>query len=193
MGGVPAWLLLVLLVLPLGLDTFAVAAALGLAGAGPRDRARAAFLFTLFEAGMPLVGLLVGAALGRGLGSFAGKVGIALVAGAGAWMLLRRDEPDPSVRFGLFTSGTAAVLLGLSVSMDELAIGFSLGLLHVPAGAAVALIALQAAAATQLGMRLGSRVGERFGEAAERLAGLVLLALAAYLLIADLAARGAVP
>ena len=37
-----------------------------------------------------------------------------------------------------------APLLGLSISLDELAIGFGLGLLHLPTLAALGLIAAQA-------------------------------------------------
>ncbi len=55
---------LIALVLPLGLDTFAVAAALGVAGLEPKRRLRLSLLMTGFEAGMPLVGLALGAPLG---------------------------------------------------------------------------------------------------------------------------------
>ena len=57
-------LLAAALLLPLGLDTFALAAVLGVAGLGPPDRTRVAFVFTAFEAGMPLLGILVGRAIG---------------------------------------------------------------------------------------------------------------------------------
>jgi putative Mn2+ efflux pump MntP len=48
------------------------------------------------------------------------------------------------------------LLLGLSISLDELAIGFSLGLLRLPAAPVIALIALQALIVTQLGLRLAA-------------------------------------
>ena len=48
------------LLLPLALDTFALGAALGVAGLERRDRLRVALVFTLFEAGMPIAGILVG-------------------------------------------------------------------------------------------------------------------------------------
>ena len=71
----------------------------------------------------------------------------------------------------------------LSLSIDELAIGFSLGLLGVPVVAAVALIGVQAFALSQIGLRLGDRVGARFRQGAERLAAAVLIGLAAVLLL----------
>lgn len=53
------------------LDTFAVAAALGVAGLDPRRRLRVSLLMAGFEAGMPLVGLALGAPLGHAVGSAA--------------------------------------------------------------------------------------------------------------------------
>jgi putative Mn2+ efflux pump MntP len=79
--------------------------------------------------------------------------------------------------------------LGLSLSIDELAIGFSFGLLGVPVVAAVALIGVQAFVLSQVGLRLGDRVGQRFREGAERLAAGGLIALAAALLLLRLAGR----
>jgi putative Mn2+ efflux pump MntP len=74
--------------------------------------------------------------------------------------------------------GWGALLLGLSISLDELAIGFTLGLLRLPAALVIVLIAVQAFLVTQFGLRLGRRLGERWREAAERLAGLALAGLA---------------
>jgi putative Mn2+ efflux pump MntP len=82
--------------------------------------------------------------------------------------------------------GAAILGLGLSVSLDELAIGFTIGLLRVPLVPAVVLIAIQAFVVSQLGFALGSRVAERLRENAERLAGVVLIALAAVLLASKL-------
>lgn len=126
---------------------------------------------------MPLVGLALGRALGSAAGSAAAYLAIAVVALAGLAML-REDRP---------TDGRTTVALGLSVSLDELAIGFALGLLHVSIWLAVALIAAQAFVLAQVGMRLGARVGARLREGAERLAAVVLLALAVALLVERLA------
>jgi putative Mn2+ efflux pump MntP len=79
--------------------------------------------------------------------------------------------------------GPAVIALGLSVSLDELAIGFSLGLLNVPIILAIVLIAAQAFVVSQVGFALGSRVGEATLEGAERLAGAVLIVIAGALLV----------
>ena len=69
-------------------------------------------------------------------------------------------------------------MLGLSISLDELAIGFGLGLLHLPTLAALGLIGrAQAFLVAQLGLRLERRVGETVREGAETLAGVGLIAI----------------
>jgi manganese efflux pump family protein len=67
--------------------------------------------------------------------------------------------------------------------LDELAIGFSAGLLRLPLVPLVVAIALQAFAVTLLGVHLGGQVGERWRESAERVAGAALIALGSTLLV----------
>ncbi len=76
--------------------------------------------------------------------------------------------------------------IGLTVSVDELAIGVGLGLLGVPVVPAVIAIAAQAFVASQVGFALGGKVGERFRQGAERVAGAVLIALAGLVLLSRL-------
>jgi putative Mn2+ efflux pump MntP len=180
---------LLALVLPLGLDTFAVAAALGMIGVAPRRRLRISVLFTAFEAGMPLIGLALGVPLGHALGSAADYVAICVLLGFGLYTLLSTEKLEQE-RLGQLARmrGLGALLVGVSISLDELAIGFTLGLLHLPAGLVIVLIAVQAFTVTQLGLRLGSRLSERLRERAERLAGAALTALGVVLLAEKLLA-----
>jgi putative Mn2+ efflux pump MntP len=176
------------LVLPLGLDTFAVAAALGIAGLAPRERLRVSLLFGAFEAGMPLVGFLAGFAAGAALGSVADLVAIAVLIALGVYLVWPKAESDEVGRAGLLarTRGWAVIGLGVSISLDELAIGFTIGLLKLPIILVVLLIGLQAFLATQLGLRLGSRLGDAVREGAERLAGVALAGLGVFLLLEKL-------
>ncbi|HEY0491950.1 MAG TPA: manganese efflux pump [Candidatus Dormibacteraeota bacterium] len=180
------------LIVPLGLDTFAVAAALGIAGAEREDRLRLSTLFTAFEMGMPLVGLFGGALGGRIAGGAAELLAILMLIALGVYMLWPRRERGEAGRRGLLerSRGMAAIGLGLSISLDELAIGFTLGLLGFPVLPAVLLIGLQAALVTQAGLRLGARLGERVREGAERLAGLVLVSLGLLLALQRLVPTG---
>jgi putative Mn2+ efflux pump MntP len=174
------------LILPLCLDTFAIAAAIGLTRPTGAQRLRFSLLFAAFEGGMPVIGLLVGAGLGRAIGGWSDYVAIAALAGLGLYMLFGRDDDEGRAQRLATSSGSAVLVLGLSVSLDELAIGFSLGLLNVPIVPAIILIAAQAFVVSQIGFVLGGRVGEATREGAERLAGAVLLAIGAALLLAKI-------
>jgi manganese efflux pump family protein len=178
---------LIALVIPLGIDTFAVAAALGMLGTTGATRVRVSVLFTAFEAGMPLIGLALGAPLGHAIGETADYVAIGVLLVFGLYTLLGREESEQRNRARLAqVRGPGALLLGLSISLDELAIGFTLGLLRLPVALVIALIAVQAFVVTQLGLRLGHRLSEPLRETAERAAGVVLAALAVMLLVEKL-------
>ncbi|HEX7262911.1 MAG TPA: manganese efflux pump [Candidatus Dormibacteraeota bacterium] len=174
------------LVLPLCLDTFAIGAAIGMTRPTGAQRLRFGLLFAAFEGGMPVIGLLVGAGLGQAIGGWSEYLAIAALAGLGLYMLFGRDDDEERAQKLATSSGTAMIVLGLSVSLDELAIGFSLGLLNVPIVPAIILIAAQAFVVSQIGFALGGRVGEATREGAERLAGAVLLAIGGALLLAKI-------
>jgi putative Mn2+ efflux pump MntP len=158
-----------------------------MAGLPSAARLRVTALFTAFEMGMPLVGVFVGQALGAALGQIAEYAAIALLAGLGVYLLWpgneEKEEEEERLERLARTRGVAAVGLGLSISLDELAIGFTLGLLHQPLVLVVILVGLQALIVSQLGLRLGRRVGERVREGAEHVAGGILLALAVVVLV----------
>ncbi len=175
-------------VLPLGLDSFAVAAAIGAIQVTTlRQRLRLSLVFVIFEGGMPLIGLGLGAALARGIGHVANYLAAAAVIAIGAWMLLASDSDDEERASRLTGShGLALVALGISISLDELAVGFTIGLARLPLTAVIVAIALQAFLAAQLGLALGARMGERWRERAEQVAGVGLILLGAYLVTEQL-------
>jgi putative Mn2+ efflux pump MntP len=175
-------------VLPLGLDSFAVAAALGASQVTTAwQRLRISLVFVVFEGGMPLIGLVIGSVLARGIGRIADYVAAAAVIGIGIWML-RSDNEDEEDRAGriMTSSGLALVGLGISISLDELAIGFGIGLVRLPVSTVIVAIALQAFVAAQLGLALGAKIAERWRERAERVAGIALILLGAYLVAQQL-------
>lgn len=154
-------------ILPLGLDTFAVAlAVLGGPGLTRAQRLRATILIVAFEAGMPLVGLALGSPAAHLAGGAAPVVVPFVLAGVGIWML-RVDEGDDAddhddeavkARALVCARGFAVIGLGLGISLDELAVGFSIGLTRLPAVAVVAAIAVQALLAIKVGGYVGTRV-----------------------------------
>jgi manganese efflux pump family protein len=178
-------------VLPLGVDSFAVAAALGASGLTRiRDRLRVSLIFVVFEAGMPLAGLAVGAGLARAIGGVADYLAAGAVIVLGIWMLAAGDDGDERKAGRMASTRGAAILaLGISISLDEFAIGFSLGLVRLPVAPVIITIAVQAVVASQLGLALGRRISERFRERAGQLAAVALILLGAYLISERLLAQ----
>ena len=177
------------LLLPLALDTFALAAALGMAGLERRDQLRVALVFTVFEAGMPIAGLLVGRVIGSVIGQWAGYGGILFLLIAGFLLLRsgqREEDEERRLRLLAHARGLAIIDLGLSISVDELTVGLSAGLLGLSIALTVIWIAVQAFAAAQLGLRLGAGLGEEVRERSEQAAGVVLILVALVLLVLKL-------
>ncbi|MHB1627851.1 MAG: manganese efflux pump MntP [Bacilli bacterium] len=73
--------------------------------------------------------------------------------------------------------GWTLILTALSVSLDELAVGFSVGLIGVPIVLTIILIALQSFLFTVIGLAFGAKLRPYLGEWAEKLTGMVLLLL----------------
>jgi manganese efflux pump family protein len=170
--------------LPLGLDSFAVAAAIGAAQpVTARQRLRISVIFVAFEAGMPLIGLTLGSSLARTIGDVADYLAAAAVIGVGAWMLTHGDGDDERAAGRILaTRGTAIIALGVSISLDELAIGFSLGLARLPLVPVIITIGVQALIAAQLGLSLGAQISEHLRERAEQVAGVALILLGGFLI-----------
>ncbi len=173
----------------LGLDTLAIAIGLGVKGL-PRARwLKVGLVFAFFEGLMPVVGLLIGQHASGWLGAFAGYAAAIILIVLGA-MEIRETFGDDDASDNAAIVGDAALRtllwLGLSVSLDELAVGFSLGVLHVRIGPALAYIAVQALALTFAGLWIGARAGAKLGERAELAAGVLLFVLGIALLIGQL-------
>jgi manganese efflux pump family protein len=129
---------------------------------------------------MPAVGLLIGRPLGQAVGRWDVYAAAALLLVTGLWMLregLAEDDERAQILRMASAQGLTLVGLALSVSLDELAVGFSFGVLRIALVPALVAIALQALLLSLCGLWLGSRVGCALGERAELLAGAVLCVL----------------
>jgi Putative manganese efflux pump len=73
--------------------------------------------------------------------SAADYLAIAVLAGLGGWMLLHEEGEEHERALELIDGRVLATLaIGISISLDELAMGFIIGLLHLNLWIAVALI-----------------------------------------------------
>ncbi len=176
-----------LFVFPLGLDTFAVAAALGIAGLPRRERLRVSLAMSSFELVMPVIGLVIGRGLGAGIGNVADYLAGGFLIVLGGYLICGDENEEATVASLSTRRGLALLAVGLSVNLDELAIGFTIGLLGLSIWLAIIVIGAQAFAFAQLGLRLGSRLGAAAREWAGRLAGLAPLGLGIAVLAEKLA------
>ncbi|HJT55634.1 MAG TPA: manganese efflux pump [Ktedonobacteraceae bacterium] len=210
---------LLLFILPLGLDTLGVSISLGIKshakgasgqknqGTNLPDWLRSALFFSLAEMLMPLVGLAIGFAASAFIGQIMHFVGPLLLIGVGAWELVeegreyiakrrkshskvvqRRPPREDGFRWG------AQLLLALSISLDELAIGFSLGAITNSASGGRMIqpvilcifIGLQGFLMTLIGLALGRTLRSRLKpiqELSELLSAFLLIGLGIWFLV----------
>ena len=164
----------------LGIDNFAVSIAIGLSGADRSLRVRIAVAFGVFEAGMPVLGLLLGRQLSGTLGAQAALIGGSALALAGVYTIIQAirsaDEP-PS---GLADAGFGRLLwLAAALSIDNLFVGFALGTSRSPLGLGIAIIAGVSVGLSLIGLELGARLGSGVERTGPLLGGIVLVCVGA--------------
>ena len=173
-------LALLLVAVSLGLSNFAAAIGIGVAGVDARTRLRVGLIFGVFEAGMPILGLVLGHSLARTLGHAAHWIGAALLIATGLYALVQsvrsrrggNDHQDAPVT----GQPTGRLLVtGAALSIDNLAVGFALGSYHVSLLLAAVVIGAVSVSLSLAGLELGQRLGTKTGENGEILGGLVLI------------------
>jgi len=147
---------------------------------------RLAFHFGFFQFLMPIVGWLAGRSVSQYIEAFDHWVAFGLLTYIGAKMIyesfdssLREDGKDPS-------RGWLLVTLSVATSIDALAVGLTLALLDVSILLPSLIIGLVAGGMTTVGVLSGNRLGTRLSSWAERVGGLVLLAIGIRILVSHL-------
>jgi putative Mn2+ efflux pump MntP len=175
-------LAVVLVALSLGLSNFAAAIGIGVAGVDAGTRLRVGIIFGIFEAGMPVLGLLLGHGLARTLGGAARWIGAALLIATGVYAAVQairgQDGQSGHLPAEAARPRTGRLLVtGLALSIDNLAVGFALGAYHVNFAAAAIVIGLVSVTLSLAGLELGDRLGTTIGQRGELLGGVVLVAV----------------
>jgi len=177
---------LLLIALGIGLDNGVAAVGLGTSGLSRREQWRVALIFAVFEAWMPVLGILVGREVASVLGRSAHMVGVGILALLGLYSLLKRGEVDDDIEAVEHAKSLQIILLAIALSIDNLTVGFSLGVMRAPlafAGVVFGTVSfLLTVAGLEAGRFLASRLAQWSAELpAERLTGLVLLAVAGWM------------
>lgn len=160
----------------LGLNNLAASIAIGLSGVDRATRTRTALAFGLFEAGMPVIGLLIGRQLSHALGGAANVVGGLLLIAVGVRVTLSAvrsgDDSAPAVAAMQMRN---LLVLAAALSIDNLVVGFALGAFRTPLVLSVAVIAIVSVGLSLLGLELGARLGAPIEHRSELLSGIVLI------------------
>ena len=197
-------LALLLVAASVGLSNFAAAISLGVSGVDARTRLRVGLVFGAFEAGMPVVGLLIGAHVAAQLGHASRWIGGALLIGVGLYALAssirahrahraQLTQPahpagaapasDPvtarSAHRGRTGSMPQLLLSGLALSLDNLVVGFALGTYQVAIVVSAIVIGAVSVGLSLVGLELGARLGGWAGERSDQLGGLILISVGA--------------
>jgi putative Mn2+ efflux pump MntP len=184
-------LALLLLAVALGLSNFAAAIGIGVSGVRGRDRVRIALVFGVFEAGMPVLGVVLGQGLASSLGHVARWLGgAALIVIGVTGLVLARRGPRPAggpAREGA-PAGEGApgrpswrlgrvMASGLALSTDNLAAGFALGAYHTGLAVAATVFGVVSVVMSLAGLELGAALGAGASDRCELVASVMLIAV----------------
>ena len=174
------WLQLLILGIVVGSNNFATTLALGSLGQNDR-RGRILAVFAAFEFGVPLLGLALGRRVSDRIADQVDWLGPVLIAGLGLWTLLvsTRASPDAERLARWLSDWRGLILLSAGLSVDNLVVGFGLGLGGVPALLTATVIMTCSVGFAWMGLRLGALGRRDFERPAEAVSGLLLLAVAA--------------
>jgi len=168
----------VLLAVALAMDATAVAAGRAVTGMTRRTAVALALSFGAFQAGMAGIGLALGQSAKSLVERWDHWIAFGLLAAIGGKMLYEAlfGDADDGPR-GRDLDLRTILLLSIATSIDALAAGITLPLLHVAPAIALALIGAASLILSLAGAWAGAVGGARFGKPVEILGGLTLIAI----------------
>lgn len=170
---------ILLVSISLGLSNFAAAIAIGISGVDHRTRFKTAVAFGLFEAGMPIIGLLIGQKVASLIGHIGNSLGAGLLIVTGVyttWQSINNHLSQASTpREPKLQNFRNLLIAGFALSIDNLVVGFALSFNHVSIPLAAITIASTSIIMSLIGLELGQRLGEKFERWSELIAGVILI------------------
>lgn len=183
---------LLLLAVGLAMDATAVAAARGLAAerVRARDVLLVAGLFGGFQAGMPLLGSLLGSGVGPWIAEWDHWIAFGVLVVLGLKMLREAlaGAPGEGVSGGPVFAPRTMLVLAVATSIDALVVGVTLPLLGAPLGLSLLTIGVTTAVLSAAGLYAGRLFGALVGRRLDAAGGVVLVLLGAKILVEHLTA-----
>ncbi len=163
----------------LAMDAFAVSLGIGTTGQARDRRAkfRLSFHFGVFQAGMTLLGWLVGSTVANFINAFDHWLALALLGYVGINMIRSGFDPDGESYQTNPSKGRTLMVLCVATSLDAMAVGLSMAMLKTPVFYPSLLIGVVASGLSIFGLLAGTKLGETFGKRMEILGGLILLGI----------------
>ena len=159
----------------------AAAVAIGVGGVDRRIRLRVGVIFGLFEAGMPVLGLLIGHGLASSIGRAANWVAAVLLIAVGCVNVIAGLRGRVATESQSVPDERQQVLKllasGFALSIDNLVAGFALGSHRVDVAVGAIVFGVVSAAMSLAGLEFGARIGKRAGESGQVIGGVVLAAV----------------
>jgi manganese efflux pump family protein len=165
---------IMIMAMALGMDAFSLGIGIGLKGIRLRDILKISTLVGLFHILMPLLGMFMGQFVSSLLGDVAQMAGGGLLIALGAHMIyssLQGEEVrsfDHRTLWGLF-------VFAISVSIDSMSVGVSLGILASDLVLTILMFGAAGGLLSVLGLLVGRRAGGWVGDFGETIGGFILL------------------
>lgn len=176
-----------IIALALSMDSFAVSVSNGISikDLNFKKALVSAFFLAIFQAGMPLLGWLVGVGIGEYLKHLDHWIAFGLLSAIGIKMIreaLSHQDKEEQTEFCLYR------LIGQSVatSIDAAAVGITFGILKYSMASAVLIIGAVTFIAAFIGMELGKYIGKKISGKAEIIGGIVLIGIGNKILVEHL-------
>lgn len=170
---------LVILGVVIGSNNLAVAFALGAMDTRPYWL-RIIVVFGIFEFLIPLVGIIIGKQLSTVIASYASYIGGGILLILGFFMIFKSSKSfkkEESHLLKKVNSWTGIIALSAGLSIDNLIVGFSIGLQNFHPITTSSVIAVSSVLFTIIGLNTGKYLGDHFRKVTEIFAAILLLLL----------------
>jgi putative Mn2+ efflux pump MntP len=176
---------LVLIGLALAMDCLAVSFTIGACQKTRRLEAALilGLLFGLFQAGMTLLGWLLGSGFASFISAYDHVVASALLFIIGAKMIIEGIRDGGGEKTPDIFSLPAVILLAVATSIDALAVGISFAFLQVSPVIPAAIIGVIAAGVSFIGVFAGGKAGRVLGRRVDILGGAILVLIGVRILV----------
>lgn len=172
-----------ILAIALSMDAFAVSIGLGAKKNSPGLAIKAGLYFGLFQALMPFIGYLGGKGVLGWVATYAHWIAFGLLALIGTKMIYEGAQEGVEEDISAVTN-KMMLILAIATSIDAMAAGFSLTLLHVNPYIACLTIGATTFVFSWCGVFIGRTSGTRLESKAEFLGGTILVLMGFKMLIA---------